>query len=457
MKDRIERFDMAKPPVPCRWYLRPLLWLLCFPALLMHRTKITKIGMKGLKGPYLLLGNHNAFYDMKVSIAACFPRIPNYIVAIDGYIGREWVLRAIGGICKRKFTNDPSLIRQLRTVVKQGGVIGLYPEARYSLCGTTAPLPESLGKVCKFLKVPVVVLLCHGHHVNHPFWNTRRERKVRPTEATMKLLFTPSDLEELSPSEINDRLVEEFQYDDFRWQKEHLVPVDDPERAVGLEKILYQCPHCGTEFRMRSAGTRLMCDACGSAWEMDRYGQLDEISGAEHGADSALSRHFTHIPDWYEWERENVRREVRDGTYSSGELPVHVDSLPNAKRYLRLGSGTMTHDMDGFHVRVAPDPDVFRAAYGEGSNYSGIELRDGELVMEKPVPSLYSCHVEYEYLFKHGDCVDLNTLTDTWYTYPETQDHGGKPFSVTKMAIATEELYYFYREKIGKPCPRGLA
>ena len=47
MKNRIERFDMAKPPVPCRWYLRPLLWLLCFPALLMHRTKITKIGEHG--------------------------------------------------------------------------------------------------------------------------------------------------------------------------------------------------------------------------------------------------------------------------------------------------------------------------------------------------------------------------------------------------------------------------
>ena len=433
MKDRIERFDMAKPPVPCRWYLRPLLWLLCFPALLMHRTKITKIGMKGLKGPCLLLGNHNAFYDMKVSIAACFPRIPNYIVAIDGYIGREWVLRAIGGICKRKFTNDPSLIRQLRTVVKQGGVIGLYPEARYSLCGTTAPLPESLGKVCKFLKVPVVVLLCHGHHVNHPFWNTRRERKVRPTEATMKLLFTPSDLEELSPSEINARLVEEFQYDDFRWQKEHLVPVDDPERAVGLEKILYQCPHCGTEFRMRSAGTRLTCDACGSAWEMDRYGQLDEISGAEHGADSALPRHFTHIPDWYEWERANVRREVEAGTYSSGELPVTVDTLPNAKKFIRLGEGTMVHDMEGFTVR-------------------GTDVDGDPFEMVRPVPSLYSCHIEYEYLGKFGDCVDLNTLEDTWYIYPHDCD-----FAVTKMALATEELYYAHRRAIGRPCKPGLA
>ena len=46
---------------------------------------------------------------------------------------------------------------------------------------------------------------------------------------------------------------------------------------------------------------------------------------------------FSHIPDWYEWERENVRREVKAGTYSSGELPVRVDTLPNAKEIHRFG------------------------------------------------------------------------------------------------------------------------
>ena len=70
----------------------------------------------------------------------------------------------------------------------------------------------------------------------------------------------------------------------------------------------------------------------------------------------------------------------------------------------------------------------------------------------KPVPSLYSCHIEYEYLGKFGDCVDLNTLEDTWYIYPH-----GKDFSVTKMALATEEMYFAHRRAIGRPCKPGLA
>ena len=59
--------------------------------------------------------------------------------------------------------------------------------------------------------------------------------------------------------------------------------------------------------------------------------------------------------------------------------------------------------------------------------------------MKISAKELYSCHIEYHYLGKYGDCVDLNTLTDTFYTYPE-----GNDFSVTKMALATEELFYYY-------------
>jgi len=422
--DGFERFDMKKPVHKCYPFLLPILWAGCFPGTISHGTVIEKTGLEGVKPPYLLLGNHNAFFDMKVSVRATFPHFANYIVAIDGYIGRENLLRAIGCICKRKFTNDRYILKHLKKVVADKGIIGLYPEARYSLCGTTAVLPESLGKLCKYLDIPVVLLLCHGHHILHPFWNTRKERKVKPTKAEMKLLFTPEDLKKLSADEINDILVREFQYDDFRWQYENKVKVDDPQRAKGLEKVLYQCPHCHKEYKMIGEGTLLTCRSCGKTWEMTEYGQLTALEGETE---------FPHIPDWYEWERSNVKREVEEGTYSSGELPVTVLSLPNAKKFIDLGKGTMIHDMNGFRVKVTAE---------DGTEYE----------MVKDVPSLYSCHIEYEYLFKYGDCVDLNTTEDTWYIHP----YDGE-FSVTKMALATEELYFDHMRKKGKEKRKGLA
>ena len=175
---------------------------------------------------------------------------------------------------------------------------------------------------------------------------------------------------------------------------------------------------------MSSKGTRLFCESCGKSWTMSELGELSADEGETE---------FSHIPDWYEWERANVRGEVESGTYSSGILPVTVDTLPNAKKFIRLGEGTMVHDMNGFTVR-------------------GTDVDGDHFEMIKPVPSLYSCHIEYEYLGKHGDCVDLNTLEDTWYIYPHDCD-----FAVTKMALATEELYFAHRRACGRPCPPGLA
>ena len=418
-----ERFDMTAPPMRTKWYLRPLTILLSLPDVLRHRTILRKTGVEGLRAPYLLLCNHNAFMDFKVATKAIWPQRANYVVAIDGFIGREGLLRKVGCICKRKFTNDITLIRHLRQTLKNGDVAVIYPEARYSLCGTTAVLPASLGKFCRMMGVPVVTLICHGHHVNSPFWNLH-DRGVAPTEAEMTLLFTPEELATTPVEEINRRLVEAFQYDDFRWQKERGIRTPYAKRAEGLHKVLYQCPACGKEFRMRTQGTHLFCEACGKRWEMTELGELRALDGETE---------FSHIPDWYEWERANVRAEVEAGTYSSGELAVHVDTLPNAKRFIRLGEGTLVHDMSGFTVRgVDKDGDPFE--------------------MVKSVPSLYSCHIEYEYLGKYGDCIDLNTLQDTWYIYPHGDD-----FAVTKMALATEELYFAHCRAAGRPCPPGLA
>jgi 1-acyl-sn-glycerol-3-phosphate acyltransferase len=390
------------------------MWLLSFPEVWLRRTHLTKVNMERVKPPYVLLCNHNAFLDFKVAVAATFPHRANFIVAIDGFIGREKLLRNVGCICKRKFTNDIMLVKHLQQVIKNGDILAVYPEARYSLCGTTAILPDSIGKLCKLLRVPVVSLIISGHHVNSPFWSLKK-RGIRPTEAVMTQLFSAEELEKACVGDINEKIRGAFSYDDFAWQRERRIKTPYIKRAEGLHKVLYQCPHCSTEYKMSSSGEQLRCTACGKTWTLSIYGEITANNGVTE---------FSHIPDWYEWERLQVRDEVLNGTYCfSG--PVTVDSLPNAERFIRLGEGFMVHDMDGFHV-------------------SGITQDNKPFEMIKTVPSLYSCHIEYDYLGKHGDCVDLNTLDDTWYIYPHDCE-----FSVTKMALATEELFLAYKNTAG--------
>ena len=402
MLEGIRRFDTARPPQ--RQHLGWLIRLLSAPVLFLHRNRLTKIRMEGVKAPYLLLCNHNAFMDFMVASRAIWPARANFIVAIDGFLKREWLLRFIGCICTRKFTVDLPLVKNMLRAARRGDIVALYPEARYSLCGTTAVLPDSVGKLAKKMGVPVVVLLCHGHHINSPFWNLR-DRGVKGTEAELRCLFTAEELKESSVEAINARIREAFVYDEYAWQSERGVRVKKPWRAEGLHKVLYQCPRCGTEYRMNSRGTRLFCESCGAEWEMTELGELESVNGETR---------FSHIPDWYEWERENVRREVEEGRYAFS-CTAHVSALPR-DRFIPIGKATLRHDMTGFTLETE---------------------REGTVHI--PAKNQYSCHIEYEYLGKYGDCIDLNTPTDTLYIYPEDC-----LFSVTKLALATEELYQHY-------------
>ena len=70
MKQEFERFDMTAKPVRTKWYLRPLTIALSLPDVIRHRLMIRKTGVEGLKPPYILLCNHNAFMDFKAATRA---------------------------------------------------------------------------------------------------------------------------------------------------------------------------------------------------------------------------------------------------------------------------------------------------------------------------------------------------------------------------------------------------
>jgi len=399
------RFDMLMKPKKQPWYLTLLAWLIAFPTVWGHRLKVNKVNMKGLKPPYILMCTHHAFVDFSVTTAAIFPHRANYIVAIDGFIKREGLLRAVGAICKRKFTNDILLVRQIQHGLKvHKNIVAIYPEARYTLAGTTAILPDSLGKLCKLMKVPVVVLNMHGDYLSQPVWNLS-QRKVKLL-ADMTQIVTQAEIETLSATEINNRLVKAFEYDEYKYQIESNQKITFKDRAKGLHHVLYQCPHCLTEHEMDSSENRLWCNHCHKTYEMDEMGSLKAVEGVTE---------FSHIPDWYEWEREQVKQQVLQGAYYF-EDDVLVDSLPNADGYIRLGTGKLIHDINGFKL---------------SGNFDG-----DEFLLEKDPLSMYSAHIEYNYLGTKGDCIDLSTLDDTYYLYPINKNN-----VVTKLHFATEEIY----------------
>jgi hypothetical protein len=400
----MSRFDLKEMPRKAKWYLRILSWILSFPETFFVKSSVNKVNMDGLKGGYIMLCNHNSFVDFKVATRAIFPRSSSYIVAIDGFIGREKLMRDVGCFPTRKFISDSGIVRQIKHSVEVNKQIcQIYPEARYSLVGTTSILPDSLGKLCKLIGHPVVTLISHGHHLRQPFWNLTK-RKVKST-SNMTQILTVDDLKSLSVEEINRKIRDAFEYDDYQYQLDNKIKIDFIDRAKNLHKVLYQCPKCKTEFEMDSDTNKIWCKVCNDTHQMDELGRLHNLEGETR---------FPHIPDWFEWQREMVKKEIASGKYHL-ELDVMVDMLPNSSGFYRIGGGKISHSLNGFILTI-----------GEGSE---------KLEVVKSVKSNYGIHLEFDY-FGRGDGFSFSTKDDTFYLYPENTN-----YSITKLHFAVEELY----------------
>ena len=123
--------------------------------------------------------------------------------------------------------------------------------------------------------MPVVTVVHHGNHLHSPFWNFRKKRKV-PLHTTMTQLLTAEECKSLSVDEINAKLQEAFEYDDYRYQKENGIRITEHYRAQGLHKVLYQCPACGKEHEMATEGTQLYCRACGKPVDGEWFAEIEK-------------------------------------------------------------------------------------------------------------------------------------------------------------------------------------
>jgi len=413
MKKEIQPFDTARKPQKPKWYLMPVEWIgSAFFCARGRGAKLTYHNCEGLKPPYLLLSNHASMIDFAIAAKAVFPYRSSWVISIEEFVGREWLLRSIGGIYKRKFTSDVTVVKHMLQVLKkEQRVLTMYPEARYSLAGINERISPAIGKLVKTAKCPVAVMIEKGNYLSEPQWGRVPCRHNR-VEADISLVITARQAQQLSAEEIQQRIEAAFVYDDYAWQRENRVKIRCKNRAQGLHRILYQCPVCRQEFTVTSAGSELGCTGCGAHWQMDEYGVLHCTTGADT---------FTHVPDWYRWQRENVTREVNEGRYRF-EDTVRLEHLVNAKVGFRcIGEVTLTHDDNGFTMTGT--------------------LANGEpFTFNRSVLSMESCHIEYDFNKKGvtapGPALELATLHGTYFVFPLHAQN-----VLTKLHFATEALY----------------
>lgn len=364
-----------------------------------------RIGMERLKKhePCIILMNHSSFIDLKIAESLVYPRPLNIVCTSDGFVGKRWLMQRLGCIPTAKFVSDYALVRDMVYAVNtlKSSVL-MFPEASYSFDGTATPLPESVGKCLKLLNVPLVVIRTRGAFQRDPLYNNLQLRRTK-VSAEIKYLLSPQEIAEKSAKELNAILEEQFSFDNFRWQQENRIPITERFRADCLNRVLYRCPHCQTEGEMHGEGTQIVCKHCGKSYELTEFGFLRATQGETE---------FSHIPDWYRWERECVRKELESGEYRL-DVPVEIYVMRDTKAVYHVGDGRLTHSVEGFHLT------------GCG----------GELDYRQSPGASYSLYSDFNW-YEIGDMICIGKANLLYYCFPKS---GGD--IVAKTRLAAEELY----------------
>lgn len=372
---------------------------------------------KALKEPCLILMNHSCFLDMQIAHRILFPRAFNIITTSDAFVGlwglMEWVMRQIGCFPTQKFVTDLRSIQDMQHCFKNLGTsVLMYPEASYSFDGTATPLPRKMGVLLKKFDVPVVMIETFGAFSRTPLYNELRNRKGVKVSAKVTCLYTREEIKENTVQVLSDGLDAAFGFDHFKWQKENGIEICDPDRAEGLSRILYKCASCGAEGGMEGKGTGLTCCHCGKHYELTPLGELMADDGKTE---------FTHIPDWYAWQRGCVRQEILDDTYKL-DLDVKIGLLVDFRNIYMVGQGHLTHDRRGFIL--------------DGCN--------GALHYEQKPQACYGLYADY-YWYEIADVICIGDNNTLYYCFPQ---NGGDV--VAKSRLAVEEMYKLYKSRVLK-------
>ena len=409
----IPRYQHKSPKKP-NIFWRILIRILTIFGMAGTKFKYEVEGLEELKKePCLIFMNHSCFLDMQIAHRILFPKHFCIVCTSDAFVGMggfmAWLMRQIGCFPTQKFVTDLGLISDMNYALKTLKTsILMYPEASYSFDGTATALPRKMGVILKKFDVPVVMIETFGAFSRNPLYNELKVRKSVPVSAKARCLFTRDQVRSLSVKELSDGLDEAFGFDHFKWQAEQGIEIHDDTRADGLERILYKCPHCGTEGQTKGSGIHLTCHACGKTYELTPIGKLKALDGETE---------FPHIPDWFAWERDQVKQDILDGKYLL-DTDVDIAMLVDFQHIYMVGSGHLTHDLGGFTLTGC----------------------DGRLHYNQKPLNCYGLYADY-YWYEIADTICIGNNEYLYYCFPKSAT------PVAKARLATEEMYKLYKSR----------
>jgi len=304
-----------------------------------------------LPGPYLICGNHTQVFD-PFFMALSFKE-PIYFVASDMiFLHPLWgrlIAYLVAPIPKTKVRSDIETIRDIRSIIKSGGSIGVFPSGNSAYSGEMLPIDVSIAKLAKLLKQPLCLYRIEGGYLAHPRW-AKYPRKGRLVGRVSEVI-DPETIAELSIEALHQRIVAALNVNDFNQQPPVLYR--GKAKAEAIENAYYLCPQCHAFETLHSQGDTVVCRVCD--WQ---------AMACDDGTFQGPK--LTHNPnDWFSLQSDVLANHIASLKPSSVVFEDHGETIYQvfrAKKKQPLGQGTLTMTLSEMTLKAASFTKTFDLA-----------------------------------------------------------------------------------------------
>lgn len=305
-----------------------------FSAIVFKR-KIIRNEIKHAEGPFVVIANHQAAYDF-VNLISTTSRPMTFVLSNSFYNTLPFprILNGLGVIPKQQFQTSVSEMKKIKAVIDNGAPLVIYPAGLMCEDGISTPIPRATYKFLKWLGVDVYVAKTSGTYFAQPKWS----KGFRPGKTHMDIykLFEKDEIKRLPISEIKERTEKALLFDAYREQEELLVKYENNNVIEGLEKVLYMCPHCGSEFSIQVKDrSTIYCTECGFEETSDEFAFLHNEKG--------IGREIRYVSDWSRHIFENMKEHVRRNREYTISAATRILMLDYEKhKFKEVGQGNIS-------------------------------------------------------------------------------------------------------------------
>ena len=256
--------------------------------------------IKDVEGPMIVVANHNCDLD-PVMVGLASPHM--YFVASEHIFRKPaiaWLLeKFLAPIARRKGSVDASTVMEIRSRIKEGHNIAIFPEGNRSLDGRTGLIHPTTGKLIKAFGATLVTYHLEGGFFTTPRWGFGI-RKGKMTGRPVGV-YPREELKKMKPEEILELVRRDLYEDPYITQTKERIRFRSKAPARGLETALYLCPSCRGIGTLHSTKREIIC-TCGYRAAFDEYGYFSVPDAKEQ------KLIFETYTEWYLWQQEEIAK-----------------------------------------------------------------------------------------------------------------------------------------------------